>query len=146
MMMPDRKPATTVAAADYDYFKGVSDKYIELTGIRQPLFVREPQGAFFQYGYFQFGVPSFSTPGFGLTAVEPSPGQRRMGTMPPGAAESGPPGQGGQAGRQASGAGVTQTIVVGGGQEVMQMMQGGGGGRSASPRPRRALPPRPRSR
>ena len=128
MMMPDRKPATTVASADYDYFKGVSDKYIELTGIRQPLFVREPQGAFFQYGYFQFGVPSFSTPGFGLTTVEPSPGQRRMGTMPPGAAESGPPGQGGQAGRQASGAGVTQTIVVGGGQEMMQMMQGGGGG------------------
>jgi hypothetical protein len=128
MMMPDRKPATTVAAADYDYFKGVSDKYIELTGLRQPLFVREPQGAFFQYGYFQFGVPSFSTPGFGLTAVEPSPGQRRMGTMPPGAVESGPPGQGGQSGRQASGAGVTQTIVVGGGQDVMQMMQGGGGG------------------
>ncbi len=68
--MPDRKAATTVDSADYDYFKAVSDKYIEMTGIRQPLSVREPQGAFFQYGYFQFGVPSFSTPGFGLAAAE----------------------------------------------------------------------------
>ena len=131
MMMPDRKPATTVATADYDYFKSASDKYIELTGIRQPLYVREPQGAFFQYGYFQFGVPSFSTPGFGLTTVEPSPGQRRMGMMPPAAGEGGPPGAGGQAGqagRQASGAGAAQTLIVqGGGQDVMQMMQGGGG-------------------
>jgi hypothetical protein len=79
---------TTVAPADYDYFKAASDKYIELTGIRQPLVVREPQGAFFQYGYFQFGVPSFSTPGFGLTTAEPA-GPRRMGMMPPGAAEGG---------------------------------------------------------
>ena len=130
MMMPDRRPATTVATADYDYFKAVSDKYIELTGIRQPLFVREPQGAFFQYGYFQFGVPSFSTPGFGLTTAE-APGQRRMGMMPPGAGEGGPPGSGGQAGqagRQASGAGgATQVVVQGGGQDVMQMIQAGGG-------------------
>jgi hypothetical protein len=91
-MMPDRKPATTVATADYDYFKAVSDKYVEMTGIRQPLCVREPQGAFFQYGYFQFGVPSFSTPGFGLTTAEPA-GPRRMGMAPPGAGESGPPAQ-----------------------------------------------------
>jgi len=129
MMMPDRRPATTVATADYDYFKAASDKYIELTGIRQPLLVREPQGAFFQYGYFQFGVPSFSTPGFGLTTAE-SPGGRRMGTMPPGAVEGGPPGSGGQAGqagRQASGAGGATQIVVQGGQDMMQMMQAGGG-------------------
>ena len=119
MTMPDRKPVTTVAAADYDYFKRVSDKYIELTGIRQPLFVREPQGAFFQYGYFQFGVPSFSTPGFGLTTVEPSPGQRRMGMMSPGAGEGGPPGAGGQAGQ----AGRPSSS----GPDVMQPMQGGGG-------------------
>ena len=128
--MPDRKAATTVASADYDYFKGVSDKYVEMTGIRQPLYVREPQGAFFQYGYFQFGVPSFSTPGFGLATVEPSPGQRRMGSMPPGVGEGGPPGVGGQTGqtsRPSSGAGAAQTIVVqGGGQEIMPMMQGGG--------------------
>jgi hypothetical protein len=121
MMMPDRKPATTVATADYDYFKAASDKYIELTGIRQPLYVREPQGAFFQYGYYQFGVPSFSTPGFGLTTAE-GPGGRRMGAMPGGAGEGGPPGQSGQAGQSAG------RQVAGGGQEMMQMMQMGGGG------------------
>jgi hypothetical protein len=106
-MMPDRKPVTTVAPADYDYFKAASDKYIELTGIRQPLVVREPQGAFFQYGYFQFGVPSFSTPGFGLTTAEPA-GPRRMGMMPPGAAEGGAAGQagpGGEMGRFGQGPG-----------------------------------------
>lgn len=123
-MMPDRRPATTVAASDIDYFKGASDKYIELTGIRQPLYVREPQGAFFQYGYFQFGVPSFSTPGFGLAAAE-GPGQRRMGMTPPGGAEGGPPAQ---PGRQASGGAATQIVVQGGGQDLMQMMQMGGGG------------------
>jgi hypothetical protein len=122
-MMPDRKPATTVATADYDYFKAVSDKYIELTGIRQPLFVREPQGAFFQYGYFQFGVPSFSTPGFGLATAEPAPGPRRMGGAAPGAGEAGPPapsGQGAPAARQA-------TIVASGGPEGFTMMQAGPG-------------------
>lgn len=129
MMMPDRRPATTVSTADYDYFKAASDKYIEMTGVRQPLLVREPQGAFFQYGYFQFGVPSFSTPGFGLTTAE-SPGQRRMGLAPPGAGgEPGPQAQAGQAGRQESRTGgTTATVVVsGGGQEIMQMMQAAGG-------------------
>ena len=140
MMMPDRRPATAVAAADFDYFKGISDKYVELTGIRQPLFVREPQGAFFQYGYFQFGVPSFSTPGFGLTTAE-SPGQRRMGMMPPGAGgapvtpaqaaqpvQTGQPPQSAQTGHQAAGsAGATITVVQGGGQEILQMMQAAGG-------------------
>jgi len=129
MQMPDPRPATTVASADYDYFKAVSDKYIEMTGIRQPLLVREPQGAFFQYGYFQFGIPSFSTPGFGLATAE-SPGQRRMGMVPPGApGEPGPQVQAGQAGRQETrtgGAGTT-VVVSGGGQEIMQMMQAAGG-------------------
>ncbi len=129
MQMPDRRPATTVNSADYDYFKAVSDKYIEMTGIRQPLLVREPQGAFFQYGYFQFGVPSFSTPGFGLATAE-SPGQRRMGMAPPGAGaagEAGQQGQGGQAGRQEArtGGAATTVVVSGGGQEIMQMMQSG---------------------
>ncbi|MBN2266053.1 MAG: hypothetical protein JW775_09600, partial [Candidatus Aminicenantes bacterium] len=80
--MPGRNAATTIAAADQDYFRAVSEKYVELTGIRQPLHVREPEGAFFQYGYFQFGVPSFSTPGFGLTTAE-SAGPRRPGAAPP---------------------------------------------------------------
>jgi murein tripeptide amidase MpaA len=122
--MPDRKPATTVAAADYDYFKAVSDKYVELTGIRQPLFVREPQGAFFQYGYFQFGVPSFSTPGFGLATAEPSPGQRRMGGAAPGAGEAGPPGQSGQGAPSAR----QTTVVASGGPEGFTMMPAGPGG------------------
>jgi len=123
-MMPDRKASTTVASGDYDYFKAVSDKYIETTGIRQPLYVREPQGAFFQYGYFQFGVPSFSTPGFGLATVEPGPGRRMMGGGPPGMGEAGPPAQsvqGAPAGRQT-------TIVASGGPEGFTMMQGGPGG------------------
>ncbi len=123
--MPDRKATTTVAAADYDYFKGVSDKYVEMTGIRQPLCVREPQGAFFQYGYFQFGVPSFSTPGFGLAAAESAgPGQRRMGMMPPGAGESGPPGPAGQPGRPGAGAAAeaAQPLAPGIDKQVLKWM------------------------
>ena len=132
MQMPDRRPVTTVNPADYDYFKAVSDKYIEMTGIHQRLLVREPQGAFFQYGYFQFGVPSFSTPGFGLSTVESS-GPRRMGTAPPAVAgEAGQQVQGGQAGRQQSRAGGSATAVVvsgaGSGQETVQVMQSGRGG------------------
>jgi hypothetical protein len=133
MQMPDRRPATTVASADHDYFKAASDKYIEMTGLRQPLLVREPQGAFFQYGYFQFGVPSFSTPGFGLAAAEGG-GQRRTGMAPPGAggeaaqqAQGGPPG--GQAARAGGAGGATTVVVQGGGQEIMQMMQSGPMGR-----------------
>ena len=125
--MPDTPPATTVAPADYDYFKAVSDKYIEMTGIHQPPLVREPQGAFFQYGYFQFGVPSFSTPGFGLATAE-SAGQRRMDMAPPGAGgEPGQQAQAGQAGRQEARAGgaATTVVVSGGGQEVMQIMSSG---------------------
>ncbi len=134
-MMPDRKPATTVATADYDYFKAVSDKYVELTGIRQPLYVREPQGAFFQYGYFQFGVPSFSTPGFGLTTAE-GPGQRRMGMAPPGAGETGPPAQSGRPASGTGGGGAVTTIVASGGPEGMMLMQmGPGGGQGAFGQP-----------
>lgn len=133
-MMPDRKPVTTVAAGDYDYFKAVSDKYIEMTGIRQPLYVREPQGAFFQYAYFQFGVPAFSTPGFGLTTVEAGPGRRMAGGAAQGPGEGGPPAQAGQgapAGRASSGGGAVTTIVASGGPEgftVMPMGPGGGMG------------------
>ena len=149
-MMPDRKPATTVATADYDYFKAVSDKYIELTGIRQPLYVREPQGAFFQYGYFQFGVPSFSTPGFGLTTAEPVRAAPH-GHGPARSGRIGPPAQAGQAastGRPPSGAGgggAVTTVVASGGPEGMMMMQmgpGGGWAPSGSPRPEPRRPPR----
>jgi hypothetical protein len=117
--MPARPPATTVNAADIDYFKAVSDKYIELTGIRQPLVVREPKGAFFEYAYYQFGVPAFSTPGFG-TGPE-SPGQKRMPGMAAGAPETqGPPGA--QAGRTGE---MMSMMMSGGGQDILQMIQSG---------------------
>ena len=132
--MPDRKAPTTVNTADTDYFRTISDKYGELTGIRQALYVREPQGAFFQYGYFQFGVPSFSTPGFGLATAD-SPMQRRTGMMPLGAGDQG--GQAAQAGGQASRAGGGQPAIqmIQGGQDIMQMMQAGRGGAAADAGP-----------
>ena len=66
----ERKPATTVNAEDLPYFETMSEKYIEITGIKEQPVLREPQGAFFQYGYYQYGVPSFSTPGWGLTSAD----------------------------------------------------------------------------
>ncbi|MHB8094325.1 MAG: M14 family metallopeptidase [Candidatus Aminicenantales bacterium] len=74
--MPERKPAMAVDAADIGYFKTVGAKYLDLTGIKQPPAVRDPHGAFFQYGYFQFGVPSFTTPGWGIPAAEKSEGPK----------------------------------------------------------------------
>ncbi len=132
--MPDRKAPTAVVAGDTDYFRAVSEKYVEMTGIRQPLYVREPQGAFFEYGYFQFGVPSFSTPGFGLAQAE-SP-MRRMGMGAPGGGDAAGPagGQAQRAGGQAAPAGAQQVMAqMGpGGLEIMQMMQGGRGGEAAA--------------
>ncbi|RPJ70392.1 MAG: hypothetical protein EHM24_15705, partial [Acidobacteria bacterium] len=66
--MPARRPATTINPADVEYFRVVSEKYRELTGLRAAGVTRTPAGAFFEYGYYQFGVPSFSTPGWGLPA------------------------------------------------------------------------------
>jgi hypothetical protein len=127
--MPDRKAPTAILAGDTDYFRTISEKYVELVGARQPLFVREPQGSFFQYGYFQFGVPSFSTPGFGLAAAE-SPMQRRMGMAPPGQGEQ--PGQGAPTGGQPSRAGGGQQVIqVQGGQDIMQFIQAARGAAGA---------------
>jgi hypothetical protein len=72
------QPATSVNAADVEYFNAIGAKYRELTGLRSPGVVRTPAGAFFEYGYFQFGVPAFSTPGWGL------PAGARPGGMPTG--------------------------------------------------------------
>jgi hypothetical protein len=80
---PGVQPATTVNAADLEYFNAIGAKYRELTGLRTNGFVRTPAGAFFEYGYFQYGVPSFSTPGWGL------PGGGRPGGPGGGAAPSG---------------------------------------------------------
>jgi len=74
--MPERKPAMAVDAADIGYFKTIGAKYAELTGIKQAPVVRDPHGAFFQYGYFQFGVPSFTTPGWGMPAAEKAEGPK----------------------------------------------------------------------
>lgn len=65
-----RRPATTVNAADLEYFEAVSEAYREITGLEEVPLHRAPEGAFFQYGYFQFGVPSFSTPGWTLSQDE----------------------------------------------------------------------------
>jgi hypothetical protein len=80
---PSQRPNTTIAAADYEYFRVISEKYRELTGLRATGFTRTPAGAFFEYGYYQFGVPSFSTPGWGL------PGAGRPGGMGGGAPAGG---------------------------------------------------------
>jgi hypothetical protein len=119
--MPDRKAPTAVLPADQDYFRTIAAKYGELTGLRQPLYVREPEGAFYEVGYFQLGLPSFSTPGFGLTA------QDAGGPRPKGAAAgpSGPPGAAQWRQETASGETVAMRIPAGG-QARMQMIQAGG--------------------
>lgn len=112
--MPARAPATTVNTSDVDYFRTISMKYNELTGIRQQPLVVKPEGAFFQVGYFQFGVPSFSTPGWGLPETQRGQG---MPGMPGGQGQPSPGGQAQAAQAQAQFAGLTA-------------QRGGGGGRS----------------
>jgi hypothetical protein len=73
---PPQRPATSINAADLEYFRMTSEKYRELTGIRAVPVTRSPAGAFFEYGYYQFGVPSFSTPGWGLPARTEGGGPR----------------------------------------------------------------------
>jgi len=77
-------PATTVAPADAEYFRTISDKYRQLTGIRATPATRIPGGAFFEYGYYQFGVPSFSTPGWGITGTAGAPGAQAPQAAPGG--------------------------------------------------------------
>jgi hypothetical protein len=90
-------PATTVATTDVEYFRTISDRYRQLTGIRTSPPTRTPGGAFFEYGYYQFGVPSFSTPGWGITAPGGGPGGQAA-QSGPGGAQGGPGGgRGGQA-------------------------------------------------
>lgn len=119
--MPERQPATNVNAADVEFFRQAGEKYAEITGIKQALYVRQPQGAFFQYGYFQFGVPSFSTPGFGLATVEAAIPRR---TGMPQATDSGGQRTGTQATAQASRPEISSQNM----QQIMQMMQSSGAG------------------
>jgi hypothetical protein len=101
-------PATTVAATDVEYFRTISDRYRQVTGIRTAPATRIPAGAFFEYGYYQLGVPSFSTPGWGIAGQAAPAG--------PGAAAA--PGGGAP----------PVTSPVGGGRAG-----GPGGGRGAAP-------------
>ena len=73
---PSRTAETTFGRADLDYFSKASEKYKELTGINKQPPLRDPAGAFFQYGYFQFGALSFSTPGWGIDDSKADTGDR----------------------------------------------------------------------
>ncbi|MFC1553878.1 M14 family metallopeptidase [candidate division KSB1 bacterium] len=86
-----RSAATTVNSSDVRFFAQVSEKYIELTGIRNQPMVRTPEGAFFEYGYYQYGVLSLSTPGWGITGGSAArPGARRPAVPQAGAGGAAP--------------------------------------------------------
>lgn len=70
---PAQRPATTIDREDVEYFKTVSEKYREITNVKDVVTTRAPEGAFFEWAYYQFGVPAFSTPGWGPVAkAEPA--------------------------------------------------------------------------
>lgn len=87
---PSGGPETTVNTSDLIYFETISEKYREITGIKDQPVLRIPQGAFFQYGYYQYGVPSFSTPGWGMTS--PDTASPRSKSMARGTGSAGPAG------------------------------------------------------
>lgn len=80
---PSRKAATTYHAADQPFYNEVSRMYKEVTGIQKSPVMRNPKGAFSEYGYFQFGVLSVTHPGWGMPQVkdstQPEDGGRRAG-------------------------------------------------------------------
>ncbi len=76
---PSVTASTTFSGADLEYFNKVGDIYKELTGIKTQPPLRDPKGAFFQYGYFQFGALSLSTSGWGIDLAADNAGQRRAG-------------------------------------------------------------------
>lgn len=116
-------PATTVAPADVEYFRTVSDKYRQMTGLRAAPATRIPGGAFFEYGYYQFGVPSFSTPGWGITAPA-GPAGGAPGGGGPGSGGGNPPGQG--PGGRSAGLGAGRAGGPGGGGPGGAASDGGG--------------------
>jgi hypothetical protein len=103
-------PATTVDAADVEYFRTVSDRYRQLTGLRATPSTRIPGGAFFEYAYYQFGVPAFSTPGWGIAEAAPA-GGRGAGAGAGEGRGAGPGGPGG--GRGGGGAEAAATEAAG---------------------------------
>jgi hypothetical protein len=70
-----QRPANTVNTRDLEYFRTISEKYRELTGVHRLATTRGPAGAFFEWAYYQFGVPSFATPGWGIEAAAPAGGR-----------------------------------------------------------------------
>ncbi len=66
------RPATAIENSDLEIFRHVSDRYREITGIRQLPPTRRAAGAFHEWAYFQFGIPAFSTPGASISAAPAS--------------------------------------------------------------------------
>jgi hypothetical protein len=66
------RPATSIENSDMEIFRYVSDRYREITGIRQLPPTRRAAGAFHEWAYFQFGIPGFSTPGVSISAAPAS--------------------------------------------------------------------------
>ncbi len=73
------RPATSIESADIEVFRHVSDRYRDITGIRQLPPTRRAAGAFHEWAYFQFGVPGFSTPGAAISAA-PAPAAKAIAT------------------------------------------------------------------
>ncbi len=66
------RPATSIESSDLEVFRHVSDRYRDLTGIKQLPPTRRAAGAFHEWAYFQFGIPGFSTPGGSISAAPAS--------------------------------------------------------------------------
>lgn len=67
---PGRQATTTYNTADLVYYTKVSDLYKEKTGIKKAPALRNPKGAFSEYGYFQYGILSMTSPGWGIPEKE----------------------------------------------------------------------------
>ncbi|MFI5077147.1 MAG: M14 family metallopeptidase [Vicinamibacteria bacterium] len=66
------RPATSIETSDLEVFRHVSDRYRDITGIKQLPPTRRAAGAFHEWAYFQFGIPGFSTPGAAISAAPAS--------------------------------------------------------------------------
>jgi Zinc carboxypeptidase len=66
------RPATSIENSDMEVFRHVSDRYRDISGIRQLPPTRRAAGAFHEWAYFQFGIPGFSTPGASISAAPAS--------------------------------------------------------------------------
>lgn len=74
----DPQPKSTSPADEY-LFKNVSEKYKEITGIKNA-HSEKPVGSMLEWAYFQFGVPSFSANLWSLREEEKQPAAKRPGT------------------------------------------------------------------